>query len=60
MFGHIETNLERMQHFADIRQVQSEKPADAKQEDSGGTDLEELRSQIRSMQSQIEKLARKD
>jgi len=30
MFGHIETNLERMQHFADIRQVQSEKPADAK------------------------------
>ncbi len=30
MFGHIETNLERMQHFADIRQVQSEKPEDAK------------------------------
>lgn len=30
MFGHIETNLERMQHFAAIRQVQSEKPADAK------------------------------
>jgi cyclic dehypoxanthinyl futalosine synthase len=30
MFGHIETNLERMEHFADIRQVQSEKPADAK------------------------------
>ncbi len=29
MFGHIETNLERMQHFADLRQVQSEKPADA-------------------------------
>ena len=29
MFGHIETNLERMEHFADIRQVQSEKPADA-------------------------------
>jgi len=29
MFGHIETNLERMQHLADIRQVQSEKPADA-------------------------------
>ena len=29
MFGHIETNLERMQHFADIRQVQSEKPEDA-------------------------------
>lgn len=30
MFGHIETNLERMQHFADIRQVQSEKPEGAK------------------------------
>ncbi|MEM1320888.1 MAG: CofH family radical SAM protein [Bacteroidota bacterium] len=30
MFGHIETNLERMQHFVDLRQVQSEKPADAK------------------------------
>ena len=30
MFGHIETNLERMQHFADIRQVQSEKPESAK------------------------------
>jgi cyclic dehypoxanthinyl futalosine synthase len=30
MFGHIETNLERMQHLADIRQVQSEKPAEAK------------------------------
>ena len=30
MFGHIETNLERMEHFVDIRQVQSEKPADAK------------------------------
>jgi len=30
MFGHIETNLERMQHFVDIRQVQSEKPVDAK------------------------------
>ena len=30
MFGHIETNLERMQHFVDIRQVQSEKSADAK------------------------------
>ena len=30
MFGHIETNLERMEHFADLRQVQSEKPADAK------------------------------
>ncbi|MEY3369246.1 MAG: hypothetical protein RI973_2401 [Bacteroidota bacterium] len=30
MFGHIETNLERMQHLAKIREVQSEKPADAK------------------------------
>lgn len=30
MFGHIETNLERMQHFAAIRQVQSEKPKSAK------------------------------
>lgn len=30
MFGHIETNLERMQHFADLRQVQSEKPESAK------------------------------
>jgi cyclic dehypoxanthinyl futalosine synthase len=30
MFGHIETNLERMQHLVDIRQVQSEKPAEAK------------------------------
>jgi len=30
MFGHIETNLERMEHLADIRQVQSEKPDDAK------------------------------
>src|SRR5690349_14382349 len=30
MFGHIETNLERMEHFAAIRQVQSEKPASAK------------------------------
>ncbi len=30
MFGHIETNLERMQHFVDLRQVQSEKPKDAK------------------------------
>jgi len=30
MFGHIETNLERMEHFAAIRQVQSEKPEDAK------------------------------
>ena len=30
MFGHVETNLERMQHLVDIRQVQSEKPASAK------------------------------
>jgi cyclic dehypoxanthinyl futalosine synthase len=30
MFGHIETNLERMEHYAAIRQVQSEKPAHAK------------------------------
>jgi cyclic dehypoxanthinyl futalosine synthase len=30
MFGTIETNLERMEHLADLRQVQSEKPADAK------------------------------
>ena len=30
MFGHIETNLERMQHLVDIRQVQSEKPDSAK------------------------------
>ena len=30
MFGHVETNLARMQHFVDLRQVQSEKPADAK------------------------------
>ena len=30
MFGHIETNYERMEHFALLRQVQSEKPADAK------------------------------
>lgn len=29
MFGHIETNLERMEHFVDLRQVQSEKPAHA-------------------------------
>lgn len=26
MFGHVETLIERFQHFADIRQVQSEKP----------------------------------
>jgi cyclic dehypoxanthinyl futalosine synthase len=30
MFGHIETNLERMEHFVDIRQVQSEKPSHVK------------------------------
>lgn len=30
MFGHIETNLERMEHLVDMRQVQSEKPDDAK------------------------------
>jgi cyclic dehypoxanthinyl futalosine synthase len=30
MFGHIETNLERMQHFVALRQVQSEKPEHAK------------------------------
>ena len=30
MFGHIETNLERMDHLVQIRQVQSEKPEDAK------------------------------
>ncbi len=30
MFGHIETNLERMQHFVALRQVQSEKPTTAK------------------------------
>lgn len=30
MFGHIETNLERMEHFAALRQVQSEKPTGAK------------------------------
>ena len=29
MFGHIETDLERMEHLAALRQVQSEKPADA-------------------------------
>lgn len=27
MFGHVETNLERMQHLVKLRQVQSEKPA---------------------------------
>jgi len=30
MFGHIETVAERFEHLVDIRQVQSEKPADAK------------------------------
>ena len=30
MFGHIETNLERMEHFVAMRQVQSEKPLEAK------------------------------
>ena len=30
MFGHIETNYERMEHLVAMRQVQSEKPADAK------------------------------
>lgn len=30
MFGHIETNLERMEHLASIRQVQSEKPEHTK------------------------------
>jgi cyclic dehypoxanthinyl futalosine synthase len=30
MFGHIETNLERMEHFVALRQVQSEKPDHAK------------------------------
>lgn len=30
MFGHIETNLERMEHFVALRQVQSEKPENAK------------------------------
>ena len=30
MFGHVETNLERMEHLVSIRQVQSEKPLDAK------------------------------
>ncbi|MBK6666336.1 MAG: CofH family radical SAM protein [Saprospiraceae bacterium] len=30
MFGHIESNLERMEHFVALRQVQSEKPANSK------------------------------
>ena len=29
MFGHVETNLERMEHYTELRQVQSEKPLDA-------------------------------
>lgn len=29
MFGHIETNLERMEHYVALREVQSEKPKDA-------------------------------
>lgn len=30
MFGHIETNMERMDHYVRLREVQDEKPADAK------------------------------
>ena len=30
MFGHIETNYERMEHLVQIREVQAKKPADAK------------------------------
>ncbi len=30
MFGHIETNYERMEHFVRLREVQAEKPAHAK------------------------------
>jgi cyclic dehypoxanthinyl futalosine synthase len=30
MFGHIETNLERMDHFVRLREVQAKKPSDAK------------------------------
>lgn len=30
MFGHIETNEERMEHFVRLREVQAEKPTDAK------------------------------
>ncbi len=30
MFGHIETNLERMEHLVKIREVQADKPEDAK------------------------------
>lgn len=30
MFGHIETNMERMEHFVALREVQAEKPTNAK------------------------------
>lgn len=30
MFGHIESNMERIEHFVALRQVQSEKPANSK------------------------------
>ena len=30
MFGHIETNMERMEHFVSLREVQAEKPVNAK------------------------------
>lgn len=30
MFGHVETDRERFEHFVDLRAVQAEKPADAK------------------------------
>lgn len=30
MFGHVETNLERMEHLVSLREVQSEKPANSK------------------------------
>jgi len=30
MFGHVETNLERMQHLVSLREVQADKPAEAK------------------------------
>lgn len=29
MFGHVETNLERMEHLVELREVQAKKPADA-------------------------------
>jgi len=38
----------------------AKQPADAEPEDSSDTNLDELRDQIKSMQSQIEKLAGKD